>query len=628
MNTENAEENAEHQAGPLRPSTAEINAVLLDLYRIGCVFPTPGKSAVSDPSVMIGSPLLERVLTAVHADGGALVLAHLSEATPTWSPPGRFVLSSHDRILALSHTLPNQLPGLADATDGWLCFTPTLPATGARPAYELDAQPTDATHAVVLLKWLDPVRQTQGEEQARALLPALAEAILAAIGMILLHDAHTTLQRSAHAHETYVRETDATQADWQQAFDAISDPVSIVDADYHLLRANVAYRALFGDEAISTGHHRCFSHHAGQAAPCEGCPLPHTLATGQPGFVQRERLMPGGADGQLERRVYQTWTYPARNRVGVVDHAVEIVKDVTDQERLREVISRAEVLSQADRLKAELLGTVSHELRSPLATIRGYAETLQRYGRRIARDERQAFLTAIIQASDRLQVVINRVLELSELATGTLPVQRIPVDVLPIIQEAVAACARPTTQTTSRRLEFTVVADDGANEQTRFLPPILADPRLLRDVLDNLLENAVRYSPEGGQITISVRPQQACNQKVAHPGFEGPNESADTPLLTQPTLEITVQDTGIGIPLEHLGRIFDRFHRVDTRLTRDVDGLGIGLAICKQIVELHGGAIWAESEPGVGSAFHVLLPRATDDMTRDHVTNEKQTEGH
>jgi signal transduction histidine kinase len=104
--------------------------------------------------------------------------------------------------------------------------------------------------------------------------------------------------------------------------------------------------------------------------------------------------------------------------------------------------------------------------------------------------------------------------------------------------------------------------------------------------------------------------------------------SGQPPTLAVPALEIGVYDSGVGIPADHLGRIFDRFHRVDTRLTREVDGLGLGLAICKQIVELHGGAIWAESEPGVGSIFHVLLPLDERSATLERPVVSAETEDH
>src|SRR5947209_2230976 len=170
--------------------------------------------------------------------------------------------------------------------------------------------------------------------------------------------------------------------------------------------------------------------------------------------------------------------------------------------------------------KAELLATVSHELRSPLASIKGYAGTLLRHESRISREERHEFLVAIAAASDHLERIIDRLLEISQLETGTISIERSPVDVV--------------------------------------VYPVQV------------------LLPQGSALTRMV--------------------------------EVCVCDYGLGIPPEHLEWIFDRFHRVDTRLTREVNGLGLGLTICKHIVKLHDGMIWAESCPSGGSAFHVRLP--------------------
>ncbi len=125
---------------------------------------------------------------------------------------------------------------------------------------------------------------------------------------------------------------------------------------------------------------------------------------------------------------------------------------------------------------------------------------------------------------------------------------------------------------------------------------------------------------------VGVREAEA---DLSHESQRPPGEAAGlASALATPALEIAVHDTGVGIPAEHLGRIFDQFHRVDTRLTREVDGLGLGLAICKRIVELHGGAIWAESEPGAGSTFHVLLPFEDRSVQPEQSAMSAETEEH
>jgi signal transduction histidine kinase len=265
---------------------------------------------------------------------------------------------------------------------------------------------------------------------------------------------------------------------------------------------------------------------------------------------------------------------------------------------------------------------VSHELRSPLASIKGYAATLLRHERRISREERHEFLMAISAASDRLERIIDRLLEMSQFEAGTMSIERSPVDVVHLAHEAITAAEQQTSTQLPGHFTFHLRLKDVAGVPTQEEPLIMADPRRLREVLDNLIENAINYSPEGGVIDVLVYPvqellpegQASNRERKAEVLLESDNASGEGNDV-QPArqklrqmMEICVCDLGLGIPLEHLDRIFDRFHRVDTRLTREVNGLGLGLTICKHIVELHDGLIWAESCPAGGSAFHVRLP--------------------
>lgn len=412
---------------------------------------------------------------------------------------------------------------------------------------------------------------------------------------------------------------------WREIFDAVADPVCVVRADFHLECANAAYKALFGDVEPATSHYQCFALDVRGTAPCEGCPLPETVRTGRPGFVQQELLVKTPHTRGPERRIFQRWTYPIVNQDGAVERVVEVLKDVTEQERLRRAMSLAEGAREADRLKSELLGTVSHELRSPLATIKGYAATLVRHDRRLPRAERLDYLQAIVGASDRLEVLINQLLELSELETGSISLHRIPEDIVIQVREALAQAERRTiarrakplleSSPEERDLTFALRMDGADIAAARGIPLVRIDARLIREVLDNLLDNAVKYSRAGGLVEVILRlvtrvPGEVVSSDAAKVTGEELEDAAVR------WLDIAVRDTGAGIPPDQLGRIFERFHRVDTRLTRDVDGMGLGLAICKRIVELHGGFIWVESESGVGSVFHVLLPVSEmDDMS-------------
>ncbi len=304
----------------------------------------------------------------------------------------------------------------------------------------------------------------------------------------------------------------------------------------------------------------------------------------------------------------------------IVDAAGTVMTHLLLVERVHEleVMSDRQALRDMELLKAELLATVSHELRSPLASIKGYAATLLRHERRISREERHEFLLAITQASDRLAGVIDRLLEMSQLETGDITIELTAVNLAYLVREAITALEQrfvePEHQ--ERQFTFTLQLEDERRVPTHEEPVIWADRHRLREVLDNLLDNAIHYSPEGGAIEVIIRPVftrgQTNRLRPMTRGDDGDDRQAMRPLAkreAQSMVEICVHDQGIGIPPAHLERVFDRFHRVDTRLTREVNGIGLGLAICKRMVELHGGTIWAESELGQGSTFHVWLPR-------------------
>ncbi len=400
-------------------------------------------------------------------------------------------------------------------------------------------------------------------------------------------------------------EKELTHLEWHRILDAIMEPVGVITSDYRLVYANAAYSALLAHGNQDSTRHFCFhalstlSHPSledSQETPCADCPLPTMMRTKQSGFLQYEGLLSpalpepsadrGGAESRT-RRVYQRWSYPVVAPDGTVDYVVEVVKDVTDQEETPQVAAHAEALCQTELLKAELLGTISHELRNPLAVIKGSAATLLRHGRQLEQEEQTEFLHAITGACDHLEVMVHQLLQMSQLETGALVPEFTLVDAGQLARDAVVALQYRLKAAGFHQHE---VAMTPLREET--LPLVQADPRLLRDALDSVLENALYYSPAGGTIQVSM-------QIVSRP-------SAST---TSPSsLIISVQNSGIGILTEHLDRIFDRFHRVEAGLVRAFDGRGLGLAICKRILELHGGSVWGESQPGEGSTFYLSLP--------------------
>ena len=272
------------------------------------------------------------------------------------------------------------------------------------------------------------------------------------------------------------------------------------------------------------------------------------------------------------------------------------------QEQLqhREQKARQRIAPPSELLQAEILATVSHELRSPLTAITGYTSTLLQHEQEITPEERQAFLLAVQDAGDRIKAVVDRLLRISQLETGSVTLHPAPLNLVSLVQEALLVAKerldkRGATSISSPRFRFRL-----KNALTEEEALIQADHTLLREALDQMLANAIQYSPAGGQVSVLLRPFH-------------PTSPAGSPSTYAPLVEICVTDQGMGIPQEQLATIFERFTRGDTSLTRETSGLGLGLTMCKYIARLHQGCIWAESTPGQGSTFHLVLPRGSTD---------------
>jgi len=244
---------------------------------------------------------------------------------------------------------------------------------------------------------------------------------------------------------------------------------------------------------------------------------------------------------------------------------------------------------QADQLKDALISTVSHELRTPLAAIKGYATTLLRKDVAWDAATTREFLQIIDDESDRLRELIDSLLEMSKIEAGVLRLDHAPTHIGRIAQRAIFQVRHQAQQ---HRFITSFPPD---------FPLVEADPRRIEQVLRNLLENAVKYSPAGGRVTVEGRVLRDASD------LQPFQEHLTAAIL--PSILVSVSDEGTGIPGSELERVFDRFHRVeDADSRRRAGGSGLGLSICKGIVEAHGGIIWAESILGKGSTFRFTLP--------------------
>jgi len=245
--------------------------------------------------------------------------------------------------------------------------------------------------------------------------------------------------------------------------------------------------------------------------------------------------------------------------VGYEDGTVYAFRDLTEERAL-------------ETMRQDIVSTVSHELRTPLAAIYGAALTLRRGDIDLEQDLRDKLLEIVAEESARLSEIVNDLLLASQLDTGTLRANIQECDPLEIAQLELDAARVHLPENVELVLE--------APEE---LPPVAADAGQLRQVLSNLIENAVKYSPKGGTITVALRPSHH------HVRF-------------------AVADRGLGIPSSEQRKIFEKFYRLDPDMTRGVGGTGLGLYICRELVRRVDGRIWVESEDGKGSTFFVEIP--------------------
>lgn len=242
-----------------------------------------------------------------------------------------------------------------------------------------------------------------------------------------------------------------------------------------------------------------------------------------------------------------------------------------------------------DRMKSEFVAMVSHELRTPLTSIKGYVDMLLEGEAGPLSSEHQDLLQVVKSNADHLLVLINDLLDMSQIEAGKLTLNRAPLDMRPLIRQVVAAL-RPQLEAKEQRL----ILDLPDLPSSDASPLVLGDAGRIHQILTNLLSNAIKYTPKLGTITIRLT-------------------------VEPPWLCVAVQDTGVGLTEEERERIFERFYRVRNRVTREARGTGLGLAITRSLVELHRGTITVESQPGQGSTFRVCLPLLT---TLDHAHSD------
>ncbi len=273
-------------------------------------------------------------------------------------------------------------------------------------------------------------------------------------------------------------------------------------------------------------------------------------------------------------------------------HLASVRESYRDLEEKNEKLQQAyDQLKELDRLKSSFLATVSHELRTPLTSIIGFSEMLaEGIGGSLTDDQRE-FVETIHEKGQQLLELISGLLDLSKLESGTLGLSKREVSLIDLAYDVVTT-VKPQARKRNVVLDVNLPGD---------LPNVVGDPTRLRQVLLNLVDNALKFVPDEGQITISGG---AHSMGMSSDSIEGAVLFSGT----RPGVELVVADNGPGIPDEEKEKVFDAFYQVDSRSTREVGGTGLGLSIVKRLVESHGGSVQIHDNDGGGARFVIHLP--------------------
>ena len=392
-------------------------------------------------------------------------------------------------------------------------------------------------------KWIEPWREMErlvkqigrGEQPRTFLIDGGSEARRVSVALEEILKRQRELDRQI-----------GERASGQEAIlSAMHDGLLVVDGQSRLALVNPAFCDLFGVEEDSLGS-----------------PLLESVRDPAVERIVGETLRqrkPSQGELVIGRREFQMTSVPMGAANGSVGGAVVLFHDIT-------------VLKRADEVRRDFVANVSHELRTPLSILRGYIETMLD-DPKMSRGETIRILEVMDQHSKRLGLLANDLLTLAHLESGSSSLQLSEIDLLRFLSDLVRDW---TKKFQTKNLEAAVDVEENCST-------IRADEERLREIFDNLLDNALKYSDKGGAIRLGA---ERLGGEVV----------------------LSVGDRGVGISQEDLPRIFERFYRADKARSRELGGTGLGLSIVKHIAQLHGGRVEAESELGKGTIIRVILP--------------------
>ena len=462
------------------------------------------------------------------AEQAGAILRHVADSITVQAPDGRLLYANDAAVRALGF---ESREALLDA--------PLSRLMGAYDLLAADGSP----FPVEQLPGRLALRGVESEQLVRYRLHETGEERWALVRGTPVHDDEGAV---AYAINVFRDVTDTQHAEERQhaalALEYVADGVFLLDVDGVIRFWNPAAETITGLTAVAV---------VGRSA-----------AAAIPGWPAIAELVAAGPAGRpatvpLDLGGREVWL--SIGAVSFAEGTVFAFRDLTEERGL-------------DQLKTDFVSTVSHELRTPLAAIYGASRTLLRGDIELPDEQRGTLLEVIGKEADRLARTVNDILWASRLDSGTLRLSMESCDASALLGEVVDAARTHLPE------QITLAVWD-----TDSLPRISCDPDKVRQVLTNLIENAAKYSPDGGLVELRLQRHGSA-------------------------VRFSVRDEGLGIPAAEQRRIFEKFYRVDPNLSRGIGGTGLGLYICRELVRRMDGHIWVESREGEGSTFAFELP--------------------
>jgi signal transduction histidine kinase len=359
----------------------------------------------------------------------------------------------------------------------------------------------------------------------------------------------------------------------ETVLNGISESIVVVDRKYNIISCNRAFQCWVGKPKMDFRGMKCYDVIHGYTGPCRRCVVRDVFKTGKPSESIHYHQTEKG-------RVYhETKAFPILGGE-VIEHIIYVFRDVTERELMKEqarqnyeqLLKANEELRKLDKMKTDFLSIASHELRTPLSIIKGYADILSSGTLGEVNPEQRSKLDRISGNVEHLNLLVRNILDLTRMDAGELKLTKQRFSLEHMVDEVIGDMSHLASE---KKIKLT--------SEMRLKSKVLADRGRIKQLMVNLLDNALKFTPSGGRVGVSAV------------------EDSDS-------LIIKVSDNGIGIRKKDLENIFRRFYQVDSSYQRRYKGAGLGLAICKRIVELHGGEIKVKSRFGEGTTLSVKLP--------------------